>query len=95
MRYGIVLLMCLLVGVAQAQWKNELPAMQSKKAKGVLCVITDRKIQTLSFLHQQLTKPGNEIQQQELRQLHLRLSMLTFQKKLSRHSKKRLTFGRG
>ncbi|HNU43442.1 MAG TPA: hypothetical protein PKH83_13150, partial [Cyclobacteriaceae bacterium] len=34
MRYGIVLLMCLLVGVAQAQWKNELPAMQSKKAKG-------------------------------------------------------------
>lgn len=34
MRYGIVLLMCLQVGVAQAQWKNELPPMQIKKAQG-------------------------------------------------------------
>ncbi len=34
MRYGIVLLMCLLVGVAQAQWKSELPAMEIKKGQG-------------------------------------------------------------
>lgn len=34
MRYGIVLLMCFLIGVAQAQLKNELPPMQIKKAQG-------------------------------------------------------------
>ncbi|MBX2915370.1 MAG: zinc-dependent metalloprotease [Cyclobacteriaceae bacterium] len=34
MRYGIVLLICLQIGVAQAQWKNQLPPMQIKKAQG-------------------------------------------------------------
>jgi len=34
MRYGIVLLVCLQIGVARAQWKNELPPMQLKKVQG-------------------------------------------------------------
>ena len=34
MRYGIVLMALTLTGVAQAQWKNDLPPLQIKKTQG-------------------------------------------------------------